>query len=430
MPQDSDGWQPLHPLSPVMRAGRMLILLMVVATQSFLTTLATGGLIVLVIALVAIVFSVAYGFLAWLSMRYRIEDATVELREGVISKTHKRIPLARVETVDVIRPVLARIFGLAEVRVEVAGSKDSEIRLMYLSDAQAVAVREQLLLQQRHETAGGVEREVFRPHVEEPLVAAASNTDVLLGYAAVSLGLPIALFFLVETVTAIFDAQLALGIFFASIATVLAFAFATAKSVEASWSFRLSETEGGFAIRRGLLNLLTQKVPLHRVQAVRVVTPLLWKPFGRSRLVVDIAGYGDESGDDQRTTSVLLPIGTPSKVRAILNKVFPELDLERVAFEPPPGKAKWRDPLFWRTYGVAWTADFALTKSGIFRRNIDIVPHRKIQSLRITKGPWQKHLGLATLHLDTAGRNVWSEAKHRNFKQAFELARASRAADR
>jgi len=42
------------------------------------------------------------------------------------------------------------------------------------------------------------------------------------------------------------------------------------------------------------------------------------------------------------------------------------------------------------------------------------VPLARVQSLRLVQGPWQRRLGLASLHADTAGRRLTGGvARHR-----------------
>ncbi|HET7719604.1 MAG TPA: PH domain-containing protein, partial [Acidimicrobiales bacterium] len=93
-----------------------------------------------------------------------------------------------------------------------------------------------------------------------------------------------------------------------------------------------------------------------------------------------------------------------------------------------PAAARWRAPIRWRSYSVAWDETHAVTRRGLLRRRTDIVPHRKVQSLRVTQGPWQRALGLATLHLDTAGTRIRARALHRSRDEAERLAWESRQA--
>jgi putative membrane protein len=62
------------------------------------------------------------------------------------------------------------------------------------------------------------------------------------------------------------------------------------------------------------------------------------------------------------------------------------------------------------------------------------VPLAKAQSVRLVQGPLQRRLGLATVHLDAAGRRVRAEFRERPHEQAWalagDLARLSRSARR
>ena len=63
-------------------------------------------------------------------------------------------------------------------------------------------------------------------------------------------------------------------------------------------------------LRHGLLEHRTQTVPPGRVQAVRLVQPLLWRGAGWWRVRVNVAGYGGR-GDDQRDGETsCCPVGT------------------------------------------------------------------------------------------------------------------------
>ena len=59
-------------------------------------------------------------------------------------KNSKRVPFERVQSVDIIQQFAARIFGLAELRIEV-GAGDSTIKLRYLTRQQASSLRDYLL---------------------------------------------------------------------------------------------------------------------------------------------------------------------------------------------------------------------------------------------------------------------------------------------
>ena len=71
---------------------------------------------------------------------------------------------------------------------------------------------------------------------------------------------------------------------------------------------------------------------------------------------------------------------------------------------------------------------------GRLRRETTWVPLAKAQSVRLVQGPLQRRLGLATVHLDAAGRRVRAEFRERRQAEARslvgELASLSRTARR
>ncbi len=57
------------------------------------------------------------------------------------------------------------------------------------------------------------------------------------------------------------------------------------------YGFTLAQSPDGIRIRRGLLGTVAETIPLRRVQAVRMVEPVLWRPLGWCRLEIDVAGF-------------------------------------------------------------------------------------------------------------------------------------------
>ena len=417
----SEGWERLHPLSPLLRAARVGIFLVVPLVQGME---GMPGWIIPAVLLPAVVAVAAYSWWVWRSTGYRVDGDVLELRTGAVFRSHRRVPMTRIESVDIARPLLARLFGLAEVRVEAVSEGGSEVRLSFVPEDTAAALRHELTAR-----AGGVEAEALAEQavMTTPAVRV-SDRELALAYLVAPLG-GLVLFAGVTLVPLAFAGveQLVGGI----LASAVGFLGAGATLVmraERLYGFALAEVPEGLRLRRGLLNELHQTVPLARVQAVRIEEPALWRLFGRSRLIVDVAGYRGGDRESRRDTAVLLPVATRDAVDAVLQRVLPGLDLDKADLTPPPGSARWRSPLRWRRYGVRWTPTHAVSRSGLLRRQTDVVPHAKVQSLRVTQGPWQRALGLATMHADTAGVTIAMRARHRAAPEAERLAWQSRAA--
>ena len=104
-------WQRLHPLSPLVRAGRGVVPLLVIL---WIPTYHSGsggeiehaGIVVLAFVL---------AFVSWLVTRWRVEAGVLRVDSGLIRRTSERFPLSQIQAIDVVRPGLARVFGLAEL---------------------------------------------------------------------------------------------------------------------------------------------------------------------------------------------------------------------------------------------------------------------------------------------------------------------------
>lgn len=72
-------------------------------------------------------------------------DGDLRVQSGVIFQQERRLQLSRLQTVDINRPLVARVFGFAALRVEVAGAGDSRADLQYLTVSEADALRSEIL---------------------------------------------------------------------------------------------------------------------------------------------------------------------------------------------------------------------------------------------------------------------------------------------
>ena len=69
----------------------------------------------------------------------------VYLRSGILIKQLRIARLPRIQSVDIIHPLLGRVFGLGQLTVEVAGGSDSRIVIGYLTTARLDALRDRIL---------------------------------------------------------------------------------------------------------------------------------------------------------------------------------------------------------------------------------------------------------------------------------------------
>ena len=112
-----------------------------------------GGYIVGIGFLILLVLAfIAYGIASWWYRNYTYElDKDAFRKEfGILTKRRTSIPYERIQNVDIIAPLLYRIFGLAQVNVQTAGGSSyalngSEGRLPGVSKAEAEKLQAELI---------------------------------------------------------------------------------------------------------------------------------------------------------------------------------------------------------------------------------------------------------------------------------------------
>ncbi|HEU4346842.1 MAG TPA: PH domain-containing protein, partial [Actinoplanes sp.] len=423
----------LHPLSPVLHGAKSIVVIIVALSWQTLSQIGLPrfALVVAILVLGVVIFSVVN----WLNTGYHVVGKELRIQDGLLWRRNRAIPLERLQAVEVRRPLLAQVTGLAELRLEVVGGGKTEAPLAYLTLRDAVALRERLLALAGHapagEASGAAAAEAGAPALERPLLRV-RNRDVVVSQLLTpqAFFLPFGLAFVIVQFV-LEGVRTLLGI--ASTITAMAgVLLQPARRVLQDWDFRLARDAGGrLVVRYGLLETRSQVVPLHRVQAIGVTWPLLWRAKKWLHLRLDIAGYaGPQNGNDKRSDR-LLPVGDNETGRFLVWEVMPGVDLMALPTTPPPDRARWLHPFALRRFGVGLTDEVFVTRWGLLTRELSLVPYARLQSVRVLQGPVQRRLRLATVYADTAGGRS-GVAKDRDLAEAWaladELARRARLA--
>ena len=412
-----EGWQRLHPLSPVVRGGRatiaIFILLIPVAFGGDTLRRATPQLVVIAILVLG-------GFVSWLVTRWRIEDDDLRIETGLVRRQSLRFPLAQVQAIDVVRPGLARLFRVAELRLRMAGASGSTARLAYVAEHEVEPLRDQLLglaRGARHDEAraSSAEQEPVSP--EEHVLATVATGPLVASIVLENWWL-VAILAGLFAGFAVSPHAVAKGLggggflWAVSLATFLWRRF--------NQQYRLTVAEGpdGLHLRGGLVALTAEVIRPGRVQAVRLVEPVLWRPLGWCRVEVDVAGRQRRKGEGEAQRGqlrTLLPVGKRSLGMELVDRLVPDRPRE---LSPPPRRVRWKSPLRFRALGWGRTDTCVATTSGRLRRVASWVPLEKVQSLRHVEGPLQRRLQLASVHVDTAGKAVHATLRDRDADEA------------
>ncbi|CAL9494985.1 hypothetical protein SUDANB105_03296 [Streptomyces sp. enrichment culture] len=402
----------LHPVTPLRRAWAPVAVLLGWAAhdpdqaQRQLARLTTTTLL---IALAVLIPAAAlYGFLTWWFTHFAVTETELRIRTGLIFRRTAHIRLERVQAVDVTQPLLARVAGVAKLKLDVVGTGKKD-ELAFLGQSEARALRAELLAraagfapQTAHEVGEAPARQLLRV---PPGVLALSLvlTGATWGSLAAALVVPPVLWFATHNLWTVLATALPL----------LGAAGATSVGrFVADYDWTVAESPDGLRVDRGLLDRVHETVPPGRVQTVRIVEPLLWRRRGWVRVELDVAGSSN---------SALLPVAPREVAESLVERVLPGVTVPRgPELSGSPRRAGRCLPLWWRGYGFTVTDAVFAARRGLLGRSLALVPHAKVQSVRLTQGPWERVWGLADVRVDTgAGHTV--TARLRDAEEATRL---------
>ena len=222
----------------------------------------------------------------WRRMGYQLGGDELSLRRGLFSTQLRTARYDRTQAVDVVEPVIARLFRLAAVRVETAGGQSSVIEIAYLKKADAEALREDILARvhgapapaatsadtdttavdatSAHTPAAPAEEPALVPEIPiaRSLVAAALRASTL---------------FLVGFLIVVVVTRLPLS----TALPILVGAIPNAWNVlDSSWRYTARTDGEVLNITYGLADRRRQSIRLDRIHAVQITQPFLWRPLG------------------------------------------------------------------------------------------------------------------------------------------------------
>jgi uncharacterized membrane protein YdbT with pleckstrin-like domain len=415
----------LHPITPWRRAWAPIAALIafsvhdVERTRQWLTELTAGWLIAAFAVLLPV--AAAYGFLSWWCTSYLVTDTELRIRTGLFFRRTAHIRLDRIQAVDVARPLLARVVGFAKLKLDVVGT-ESKDELAFLGERDAVALRAELLAR-----AAGIVPDAASEAGEAP---AREMLRVETGTLLMSLLLSAAGWGVLGAAVLIpVLVYLGSGSPLVGLATFVPMAGGVWKvsggrfAKEYDWT--VAESPDGLRLDHGLLERDHATVPPGRVQCVWIAEPPLWRPLGWARVGLEVAGAGKDKG------GLLIPVASWEAVTGVLAHVLPGVDLAAAtaATTRAPNRSRWCAPLVRRAYAHGVTASVFVTRHGRLNRRTTLVPHAKVQSVRLEQGPWQRALRLADVSVDN-GAGGTATARLRDADEAHALVHAQAARSR
>jgi len=450
----ADGrWHRLHPATPLLRGGVAFVAVLGILIANFrdrvvefaiglqeegedpLDLLVERGLLLPALGiLIALMMIGVLGFyLSWRFHQFRITDEVVEVRSGILFRTHRQARLDRIQGVNLNRPFFARLFGAARLEVSVAG-QDANVKLAYLGSAPAEALRRDVLTLASGAKRGGaaavaeVRSGLIERRVEELLAPELDPTEAppesvvhippgrIVGSLVLNGGtVALVLFLVIGIPWAVLSGNWYW--MFAALPALLGMGSYLANRFTRSLRYSIAGTPNGVRVGYGLLSTSNQTIPPGRIHAVSVQQPLLWRATDWWQITTNLASSGPASSGGVNPATTVLPVGTREDVARVLALLLPSLPEEDPdahllqagmlgrggddGFVNAPPSAKWLRPFSWRRTGFTLTASALVLRRGVIWRSLTFVPQARLQSVALVQGPLQRALGLAGVHAHT-----------------------------
>ncbi len=414
-----------HWATPIIRGWIILVGVIAWMVKQLLDSWQAGdrlppgrAVLVLIGAVLAVTLvQAAIGYFQWRTTTFRIDDEEVRVDRRFIQHSSDRIALSKIQSVDVVQPLAARVVGLARLRIDVGGSSARTIE--YLSRADAYRFRD-FLTSRAHgvgaPVAAGSSWQDRR--LDESVVTSVTTRQIVLGtfvsdnfgwsvlLAAAGIAVPVALHIEVVSVPVL------LGALAAAVRVI-------ANSLVKYWRFTLLRSAGGLKAVHGMTTLTARTVPVRRIQGIAIHQPLLWRLTGLYRVQLTVLGSAGNHEEPEATT--LLPMGTAEQVRIAIDALWPGFRVDAVPLQPIPRRARWLRWFDRQTFGWGLDDRVVVARHGLLQRVTAVVPHSRVQSIALRQGPLQRSLGLADIAIHIPAGPVCMSWRHLDAGDARRL---------
>ena len=364
------GPQRTDPRSFAVRAVSMLVQLAVPIAIGAATILDDGDIgdavtyfLPLVLVVVGVNFLIAY--LQWTRLTYTVGSEDIRVDSGLLSRAARSVPFDRIQDISLEQKLLARMFGLVEVKFETGAGGGDDLKLAYLSESEGERLRRTVRAMREgmpeQAVADALIGEEPEPEPEPDLLFAMPPKRVLtFGMFEFSLAVFAVLGGLAQTFETALPWELwdldawqdrlagpgqylaGLGLLAQIIGVAVALATLSivgigtglVRTALREWDFRLERTAKGLRRRRGLLTRTDLVMPAHRVQAVRIGTGIVRRRFGwHSLKVVSLASDSGSANHDA------VPFAQMDEIEPVVRETGFRLPAREVEWHRPSAKA-------------------------------------------------------------------------------------------
>ena len=375
----------------IFRNARAWIVLLLVYTagpllrgEGFVEFAVIGGIsiniITIILAGIAVfaIIIIIFSLLSYQRIRWQITEEEVRIRKGILRRVDKRIPISKIQSVDITEKLIERFFKVATVSFDTPGGNADDGKIPCLDIEVCEYIRE-LVFAVKNNPEFRIE------HLEEEIdnnrgTLEINQNDTLIRDKQVIYKMPVKsliltglsngkslvfAFIILSTATQIVSTLFGEGIYNRLIyyasglalplligLAILFFVISWASSIVAAvisfFGFTVRNIGSKIEVEQGLFDHKTISIEKHRIQEVRVSQGFIRRIIGFAEISVKIATLKETSGNNGagetkiNGSTIIHPFIALKEVDFFLSKLLPEYEKAPKQFSPLPPKAHSR----------------------------------------------------------------------------------------
>lgn len=406
------------------------------------------------------VISIVGILLNWFTHRYEFEERTLHIYHGVFVKSHRNVPLSRIQNIQKHTTFLHRMFNLTSITLETGTSGDeASVKFDVISYKEAERIEQlvatlasdQLVKENAILTVDKMDDE--EPGLlEKTMHYTVSNTELVkasftsLSFVAI-IPIVVSIYFNIDEFFSLEDAtgnlfSIILDKLWILIPLTLAFLLVSISIGLLTTFLRYGKSEissdtNRIYLKKGILNVTSFSITKNKVQAIQFEQSLLKRLFGFVEVKLVSAG---SVGDDKQETNSLFPFLPIKQAYALVEILLPHYQINPDMHKLPKKSLGlkilrpnyfwiigsiilfyWK-PEFWYAspillaiilvykYLVFYRTRYLLSdylvqiKTGAFTTTLFITDRHKIQEIEVKQSVLQRKFGLANIQMANRGK--------------------------
>lgn len=459
-------WNRVHFISPLFMFWRAIVILLGIIVYNIhdfdvlqsiyktLLLLTNGEYVLIFIAGIAvlIVLTLIFCYLSWINIGYALDDTDVFYKHGIIFKKQRQVKINRIQSVDIIYPLVGRIFGLGYVKIDPStSSADSIIKVAYMKQQQLEQLRNVLLARaagmkvhsaeesniqdlkaNRSEKLGVKDLGLQAPKAPERILYEIDIRKYIFLKIAelLTIGLCMSLLLAIITFTAMYFAIVFIegnidisaytiltgGIGVLALVFLVSVAHSYWVPFNENFGYKVAISPDGLRFSSGFTSLKKETVLPRRIHAIMVTQNIVARIFGV--WTINCVTPGQIGLEHIR--NVYIPLATTEQIVPLVHVLYKKLANddeplnydEKILLEGMLGsgdginfkklgfKARILHPIQYSRLSYYVTDNVVLIRQGLINRKLIVVPFERSQSIGMSQGVMGNILGLANVHID------------------------------